>query len=62
MAARSAPSPGPDVVRLAMDVLAAQGLGQAAARSALAAMARDRGLPLAGCAALVVAMVDGRAR
>ncbi|OKJ91917.1 hypothetical protein [Amycolatopsis sp. CB00013] len=49
-----------DVIGLALEVLAAQGLRGEAARAALDAMARERGLPIKRCAALIVAAVDGR--
>ncbi|WP_308436864.1 hypothetical protein [Amycolatopsis oliviviridis] len=45
---------------MAMKVLAAQGLDGQAARAALDTMARERGLTVERCAALVVAAVDGR--
>ncbi|OXM66058.1 hypothetical protein [Amycolatopsis vastitatis] len=61
MPARTAPPPATDVVGLALKVLAAQGLSRSAAHAALVSMAQDRGLPVARCAALVVAAVDGRA-
>jgi len=61
MPARTAPPPATDVVGLALEVLAAQGLSRSAAHAALVSMAQDRGLPVARCAALVVAAVDGRA-
>lgn len=60
MPVRSTTAAATDVVVLALEVLAAQGMTGAAARSALNAMARERGLPVARCAALVVAAVDGR--
>ena len=60
MSVRSATPPATDVVGLALKVLAAQGMTGAAARTALKAMAQERGLPVARCAALVVAAVDGR--
>ncbi|SFW84687.1 hypothetical protein [Amycolatopsis australiensis] len=52
--------PATDVVGMAVKVLAAHGLSGAAARTALKAMAQERGLTVARCAALVVAAVDGR--
>lgn len=52
--------PVANVVGLALEVLAAQGLNRAAAQAALASMAKERGLTVARCAALVVAAVDGR--
>ncbi|WP_410674976.1 hypothetical protein [Amycolatopsis sp. cmx-4-68] len=60
MPLRSPASPAADVVGLALKVLAAQGLSGAAANAALTTMAQERGLPMARCAALVVAAVDGR--
>jgi hypothetical protein len=60
MPVRTATPPATDVVGLALKVLAAQGLTGPAAHAALVAMAQDRGLPVARCAALVVAAVDGR--
>ncbi|MEU7787391.1 hypothetical protein [Amycolatopsis sp. NPDC049159] len=60
MPVRTATPPATDVVGLALEVLAAQGLNRTAAHAALASMARERGVPLARCAALVVAAVDGR--
>jgi hypothetical protein len=60
MLVRTAVPQSTDVVALAVEVLAAQGLSGAAARAALSSMARERGLPVARCAALVVAAVDGR--
>jgi hypothetical protein len=61
MPARTAPPPATDVVGVALKVLMAQGLSRSAAYAALVSMAQDRGLPVARCAALVVAAVDGRA-
>jgi hypothetical protein len=58
MPVRPAASPVTDVVRLAVEVLAAQGLGPAAARAALTAMAQERSLPVTRCAEFVVAAVD----
>lgn len=52
--------PVSDVVGLALDVLAAQGLSRPAAQAALVTMAKERGVTVARCAALVVAAVDGR--
>ncbi|OLZ54663.1 hypothetical protein BS329_09155 [Amycolatopsis coloradensis] len=49
-----------DDVALALKVLAAQGLEKQAARAALNSMARERGVSLTRCAALVVAAVNGR--
>ncbi|SEC97184.1 hypothetical protein SAMN04489727_5812 [Amycolatopsis tolypomycina] len=60
MPVRTATPPATDVVGLALEVLAAQGLNRAAAQAALSSMARERGLTVARCAALVVAAVDGR--
>ncbi|WP_439379426.1 hypothetical protein [Amycolatopsis lexingtonensis] len=60
MPVRTAAPPATDVVGLALEVLAAQGLNRTAAHAALVSMARERGLPLTRCAALVVAAVDGR--
>jgi hypothetical protein len=60
MSVPSAVPPAPDSVRLALEVLAAQGLSIAAARAALTSMAQERGLPVARCAALVVASLDRR--
>ncbi|MEV4150923.1 hypothetical protein AB0J40_45230 [Amycolatopsis sp. NPDC049691] len=61
MPVRSAAPPATDVVGLALEVLAAQGMTRPAAQTALKAMAQERGLTVARCAALVVAAVDGRA-
>ncbi len=61
MSVRSAAPPATDVVGLALEVLAAQGMTRPAAQTALKAMAQERGLTVARCAALVVAAVDGRA-
>ncbi|WP_290062866.1 hypothetical protein [Amycolatopsis solani] len=61
MPVRTPAPPATDVVGLALEVLAAQGLNRTAAHAALTSMARERGLPLTRCAALVVAAVDGRA-
>ncbi|KFZ80383.1 hypothetical protein ED92_23800 [Amycolatopsis sp. MJM2582] len=60
MLVRSDSPPTADVIGLALEVLAAQGLRGEAARAALDAMARERGLPVKRCAALIVAAVDGR--
>jgi hypothetical protein len=60
MPMRSAVPQSADVLTLAVEVLAAQGLSGAAARAALSSMARERGLPVSRCAALIVAAVDGR--
>ncbi|KDN18157.1 hypothetical protein [Amycolatopsis rifamycinica] len=60
MPLRAATPPATDVVGLALEVLAAQGLSRPAAHAALVAMAQDRGQTVARCAALVVAAVDGR--
>ncbi|WP_329046404.1 hypothetical protein OG738_31605 [Amycolatopsis sp. NBC_01488] len=60
MPVRSAAPPATDVVGLALEVLVAQGMSRPAARTALKAMAQERGLPVTRCAALVVAAVDGR--
>ncbi|NBH11102.1 hypothetical protein [Amycolatopsis sp. SID8362] len=60
MPVRTAAPPATDVVGLALEVLAAQGLNRTAAHTALVAMARERGLPLTRCAELVVAAVDGQ--
>ena len=60
MPVRTATPPAHDVVGLALEVLAAQGLSRPAAQAALASMAQERGLTVARCAALVVAAVDGR--
>ncbi|MEU9692780.1 hypothetical protein [Amycolatopsis japonica] len=60
MLVRSDSPPTADVLGLALEVLAAQGLRGEAARAALDAMARERGLPVKRCAALIVAAVDGR--
>ncbi|MGK4595457.1 hypothetical protein [Amycolatopsis sp. w19] len=60
MLVRSDSPPTADVIGLALEVLAAQGLRGEAARAALDAMARERGLPIKRCAALIVAAVDGR--
>ncbi|MFE5503560.1 hypothetical protein ACFQ73_13450 [Amycolatopsis japonica] len=60
MLVRSESPPTADVIGLALEVLAAQGLRGEAARAALDAMARERGLPVKRCAALIVAAVDGR--
>jgi len=60
MPVRTAAPPARDVVGLALEVLAAQGLSRPAAQAALASMAQERGLTVARCAALVVAAVDGR--
>ncbi|MEV6828757.1 hypothetical protein [Amycolatopsis sp. NPDC051102] len=60
MPVRTATPPATDVVRVALEVLAAQGLNRPAANAALASMAKERGLTVARCAALVVAAVDGR--
>ncbi|AGM08762.1 hypothetical protein AB0E55_29875 [Amycolatopsis keratiniphila] len=60
MLVRSDSPPTTDVIGLALQVLAAQGLRGEAARAALDAMARERGLPVKRCAALIVAAVDGR--
>lgn len=60
MPVRTATPPAADVVGLARKVLAAQGLTGSAANAALVAMAQERGLPVARCAALIVAAVDGR--
>ncbi|MEU8413451.1 hypothetical protein AB0C24_11715 [Amycolatopsis japonica] len=62
MLVRSDSPPASDVLGLALEVLAAQGLRGEAARAALDAMARERGLPVKRCAALIVAAVDGSAR
>ncbi|MFE5570673.1 hypothetical protein ACFQ68_37165 [Amycolatopsis japonica] len=62
MLVRSDSPPASDVLGLALEVLAAQGLRGEAARAALDAMARERGLPIKRCAALIVAAVDGSAR
>jgi translation initiation factor IF-2 len=55
-----AAAPVTDVVGVALEVFAAQGLTRPAAHAALVAMAKERGLTVARCAALVVAAVDGR--
>ncbi|WP_372672536.1 hypothetical protein [Amycolatopsis kentuckyensis] len=60
MPVRTAAPPATDVVGLALEVLAAQGMSRPAAQTALKAMAQERGLTVARCAALVVAAVDGR--
>ncbi|MFJ7214907.1 hypothetical protein [Amycolatopsis sp. NPDC098790] len=60
MPVRSAAPPATDVVGLALEVLAAQGMSRPAAHTALKAMAQERGLTVPRCAALVVAAVDGR--
>ncbi|MGW3961368.1 hypothetical protein ACWED2_16215 [Amycolatopsis sp. NPDC005003] len=60
MPVRTATPPASDVVGLALEVLAAQGLSRPAAHAALVSMAKERGLTVARCAALVVAAVDGR--
>ncbi|RSN27179.1 hypothetical protein DMC61_25460 [Amycolatopsis sp. WAC 04169] len=60
MLVRSDSPPTADVIGLALKVLAAQGLRGEAARAALDAMARERGLPVKRCAALIDAAVDGR--
>ncbi|MFJ9779952.1 hypothetical protein ACIRSS_10240 [Amycolatopsis sp. NPDC101161] len=60
MPVRTATPPAADVVGLALEVLAAQGMSRPAAQTALKAMARERGLTVPRCAALVVAAVDGR--
>ncbi|EOD66005.1 hypothetical protein [Amycolatopsis vancoresmycina] len=60
MPVRPAAPPATDVVGLALEVLAAQGLTRPAANAALASLAKERGLTVARCAALVVAAVDGR--
>jgi hypothetical protein len=60
MPVRTPRPPATDVVAMALKVLVAQGMTGAAAQSALIAMAQERGLPVARCAALVVAAVDGR--
>ncbi|HET6709966.1 hypothetical protein [Amycolatopsis sp.] len=60
MPVRTATPPTTDVVGLALEVLAAQGLNRAAAHAALVSMAKERGLTVPRCAALVVAAVDGR--
>ncbi|MDQ7807883.1 hypothetical protein Q5425_29455 [Amycolatopsis sp. A133] len=60
MPARTATPPTADVVGVALEVLAAQGLSRPAAHAALVSMARERGLTVARCAALIVAAVDGR--
>ncbi|MFI5564029.1 hypothetical protein ACIA2T_32480 [Amycolatopsis japonica] len=62
MLVRSDSPPTADVLGLALEVLAAQGLRGEAARAALDAMARERGMPVKRCAALIVAAVDGSAR
>ncbi|MEV7098358.1 hypothetical protein AB0M80_36515 [Amycolatopsis sp. NPDC051045] len=60
MPVRTATPPATDVVGVALEVLAAQGLTRPAAHAALVSMAKERGLTVARCAALVVAAVDGR--
>lgn len=60
MPVRTAAPSATDVVGLALEVLAAQGLSRAAANAALVSLARERGVTVARCAALVVAAVDGR--
>ncbi|MGY6650705.1 hypothetical protein ACXIZN_00935 [Amycolatopsis sp. TRM77291] len=60
MLVRPDSQPAADVVELALKVLAAEGLHGRAAHAALEAMARERGLPVKRCAALIVAAVDGR--
>ena len=60
MPVRTTTPPAGDVVGLALEVLAAQGLSGPAAHAALVEMAQERGLPVTRCAALVVAAVDGR--
>lgn len=60
MPVKTATPPATDVVGLALEVLAAQGMSRPAAQTALKAMAHERGLTVARCAALVVAAVDGR--
>ncbi|MFB9690599.1 hypothetical protein [Amycolatopsis plumensis] len=60
MPVRTATPPAQDVVGLALEVLAAQGLSRPAAQAALVSMAKERGLTVARSAALVVAAVDGR--
>jgi hypothetical protein len=60
MPVRTATPPATDVVGLALEVLAAQGLSRPAANAALVSMAKERGVTVARCAALVVAAVDGR--
>ncbi len=52
--------PANDVVGVALEVLVAQGLSRPAAHAALVSMAKERGVPVTRCAALVVAAVDGR--
>ncbi len=60
MSVRSDSPPSGGDVAMALKVLAAQGLGTQAARATLNAMARDRGVSLTRCAALVLAAVNGR--
>lgn len=60
MPLRTATPPATDVVGVALEVLASQGLARSAAHAALVSMAKERGLTVARCAALVVAAVDGR--
>ncbi|MEQ0559902.1 hypothetical protein ABJI51_12525 [Amycolatopsis sp. NEAU-NG30] len=60
MPVRTDTPPAADVVGLALDILAAQGLTRAAAQAALASMAQERGVTVPRCAALVVAAVDGQ--
>lgn len=55
------PTPAPDVVGLALQVLASQGLSGPAAHATLVSMAQERGATVTRCAELVVAAVDGRA-
>ncbi|WP_410638971.1 hypothetical protein [Amycolatopsis sp. lyj-346] len=59
MPVRTVTPPATDVVGLALEVLAAQGLSRPAAHAALVSMAKERGVTVARCAALVVAAVDG---
>ncbi|WP_103353567.1 hypothetical protein [Amycolatopsis sp. CA-128772] len=60
MPVRTVAPPAADVVGLALEVFASQGLSRAAANAALVSMAQERGVAVARCAALVVAAVDGR--
>lgn len=60
MSVRTPRPPATDEVALALKILVAQGMTGEAAQAALITMARERGVAVRSCAALIVAAVDGR--
>jgi len=60
MPPRSDSPPSSDVVAQALKVLVSQGLAGQAAHATLRTMARERGLSVTCCAALIVSSLDGR--